>query len=111
MRTRAKAGAVDTALIAAAFTVEELDVQNLLDGPTVDLVKDFLATLSIKAKDFDTIKADKLRSDVELENTVRGAESRAKGLKNTVNKGLEEIEQLRKQLDEQGEKRTMSYFM
>lgn len=102
MRTRAKAGAVDTALIAAAFTVEELDVQNLLDAPTADLVKEFLSTISVKAKEFDTIKADKLRSDVELENTVRGAESRAKGLKTTVTKGLHEIEQLRKQLDEQG---------
>ncbi|GAB7350486.1 hypothetical protein MBLNU459_g1079t1 [Dothideomycetes sp. NU459] len=101
MRTRAKAGAVDTALIAAAFAFEEPDVQTLLDAPTADLVKEFLETLSVKAKEFDTAKADKLRSDVELENTVRSGESRVKGLKATVNKGLQEIEQLRKQLDEQ----------
>lgn len=101
MRTRAKAGAVDAALLCSAFGIEEPTIDTLLDAPTVDLVKDLLATLTVKAKDFDTLKAEKLRADVELENTIRSNESRVKGLKTTVNKGLQEIEELRKKLDEQ----------
>ena len=95
------AGAVDTALITSAFGIEEPILDELLDAPTIELVKEFLNSLSVKAKDFETLKADKLRSDVELENTVRTGESRVKALKGTVNKGLQEIEDLRKKIDGQ----------
>lgn len=105
MRTRAKAGSVvDTAVIAACFAVEESQVHTLLDAPTAELVRDFLSSLTLKAQEFDDIKAEKLRSDVELENTVRSNESRVKGLKTSVSKGLREVEELRKQLNEQGER-------
>lgn len=101
MRTRAQAGAVDTALIAQAFSIDEPQLDSLLDAPTQDLIKDFLSTLTARAKDFDNLKADKLRSDVELENTVRAGESKVKALKATLNKNAQEIQDLRKSLDDQ----------
>lgn len=102
MRTRARAGGIDTALLAATFSVEEPTLDTLLDAPTADLVRQFLTTLTTKAQDFDTLKSEKLRAEVELENTIRSNESRVKGLKATVNKGLQDVEELRKKLSEQG---------
>lgn len=93
---------MDTALLAATFGVEEPTLHTLLDEPTQDLVKQFLTTLTAKAEEYDTLKSEKLRADVELENTIRSNESRVKTLKNTVNKGLQEVEELRKKLTEQG---------
>lgn len=101
MRTRAQAGAVDTALIAAAFSIDEPSLDSLLDAPTQDLIKDFLSTLTARAKDVDSLKAEKLRSDVELENTVRAGESKLKALKATLSKNSQEIQDLRKSLDDQ----------
>lgn len=94
---------VDTAIIATSFAVEETNLQTLLDAPTTDLVNQLLGILTAKAQEFDDAKAEKLRSDVELENTVRNSDNRVKGLKSTVNKGLKEIEDLRKNLSTQGE--------
>ena len=104
MRTRAGAGtAVDTAAISSSFAYDEPKLNVLLDAPTVDLVRDFLVSLTVKAQEFDEAKAEKLRTDVELENTVRNHETRVKSLKSSVNKGLKEIEELRKDLSVQGE--------
>jgi len=107
MRTRAQAGAVDTALIAQAFSIDEPQLDSLLDAPTQDLIKDFLSALTERAKDFDNLKADKLRSDLELENTLRAGESKVKALKATLNKNSQEIQDLRKSLDDQ---RVYLYF-
>jgi hypothetical protein len=101
MRTRAQAGAVDTALIAQAFSIDEPQLDSLLDAPTQDLIKDFLSALTARAKDFDNLKADKLRSDLELENTLRAGESKVKALKATLSKNSQEIQDLRKALDDQ----------
>ena len=102
-RTRAQAGAVvDTLVIASSFDVEEAKLQVLLDSPTAELVKDFLANLTVKAEEFDETRAEKLRKDVELENTVRSNESKVKALKASVNKGLKEIEDLRRDVSTQG---------
>jgi len=103
MRTRAGAGtAVDTAAISSSFAFEEPKVQTLLDAPTTDLVREFLVSLTAKAQEFDAAKAEKLRTDVELENTLRNNETRVKSLKAASNKNLKEIEELRKSLSVQG---------
>ncbi|KAK5004063.1 hypothetical protein LTR28_009389, partial [Elasticomyces elasticus] len=93
---------IDTAYIAVSYGVDEHSVQTLLDAPTTELVKDFLSSLTTKAKEFDETKAEKLRVEVELENTIRSGESRIKGLRVTVNKGLQESQELRRKLSEEG---------
>lgn len=104
MRTRAQAGpmVVDTASIAATFAFDEPKLQSLLDAPTIELVKDLLTSLTSKASEVDEAKSEKLRADVELENTIRSNESRVKSLKTTVNKGLKDVEDIRRKLNEQG---------
>ncbi|KAK4988905.1 Protein mlp1 [Elasticomyces elasticus] len=92
---------IDTAYIAVSYGVDEHSIQTLLDAPTTELVKDFLSSLTTKAKEFDETKAEKLRVEVELENTIRSGESRIKGLRATVNKGLQESQELRRKLSEE----------
>lgn len=97
---------LDTAVIASSFEFEEPKLQALLDAPTVELVKEFLTSLTLKAQEFDDVKAEKLRADVELENTVRSNETRVKSLKTSVNKGLKDVEELRRSLSAQGTQTT-----
>ncbi len=93
---------VDTAYIAASYSIPEPTLQTLLDAPTKELVQSLLEQLVKKAKEFDTLKAEKLRSDVELEHVVHTGEARARALKAAVEKGLKEIEQLRTEVNEKG---------
>ncbi|TKA70110.1 hypothetical protein B0A49_09564, partial [Cryomyces minteri] len=94
--------AVDIAFIASAYSIPESTVQTLLDAPTAELVRSFLESVAAKAHELEELKAEKLRSDVELENAVRSGESRARGLKTAVEKGLKEAEELRVKLKKEG---------
>ncbi|KAF2434569.1 hypothetical protein EJ08DRAFT_471785 [Tothia fuscella] len=90
--------AMDTGFIAASFAIPEPQIQALLDAPTAELVKSFLKSVEEKARDLERIKAEKLRSDVELQSAVRSGNARAKQLKASVDKGLKEVEELRTKL-------------
>ncbi|GAM83894.1 hypothetical protein ANO11243_018840 [Dothideomycetidae sp. 11243] len=97
MRTRGQAGThVDTALISTTFTVDQSKLQVLLDAPTTELVRDFLAGLTAKAEEIGKVTAEKLRADVELENTIRTHEAKTKALKSSLTKSQREVEDLRK---------------
>lgn len=94
--------AVDVGYLAASYAVPEPTLQSLLDNPTADLVKSLLQQIEAKAREYDGIKAEKLRSDVELENAVRSGEVRARTLKATADKGLKDVEDLRRKLNDEG---------
>lgn len=94
--------AIDVAYIAASYSIPEPTLQTLLDAPTVELVQQLLSQIETKAKEFDELKAEKLRSDVELENAVRTGDNRVRALKASVDKGLKDVEELRKKLNEEG---------
>jgi nucleoprotein TPR len=94
--------AMDTGFIAASYSIPEPTIQTLLDAPTVDLVKAFLKQVEEKARDTEQLKAEKLRSDVELQSAVRSGNARAKQLKASVDKGLREVEELRMKLATEG---------
>ena len=94
--------AVDVGYLAASYSVPETTLQTLLDAPTVDLVHTLLTQIEAKARENDEIKAEKLRTDVELENTIRSGEARTRALKASVDKGLKDVEELRKKLNESG---------
>ena len=93
---------VNVEYVAASFAVPQLTLQSLLDNPTVELVTSLLQQIEAKAREHDEIKAEKLRSDVELENAVRSGDSRARALKTSVDKGLKEVEELRTKLNDEG---------
>lgn len=102
MRTRAQGGAdvavVDVGYLSTSYALPESDVQTLLDAPTAELVKDFLASVTAKAQEHDALKADKLKVDVELENTVRTSEAKVKAQKTAVTRQAKENEELRTKL-------------
>jgi nucleoprotein TPR len=96
------AAAVDVGYLAASYSVPASTLQSLLASPTVELVQALLVQIEAKARQYDDLKSEKLRSDLELENTIRGNESRQKALKATADKALKEAEELRQKLAEQG---------
>jgi nucleoprotein TPR len=96
------AAAVDTAYLASSYSIPETSIHNLLHNPTTELVASLLEQLLKKAHEFDSLNSEKLRAEVALENAVRTSETRARALKATVEKGLNEVEQLRKELNSKG---------
>lgn len=103
MRTRAQSadpGGLDVAFIATTYGIPEADIDTLIDAPTTELVRDFLASLVTKGQEFENLKSEKLRVDVELENTVRTSETKVKAQKAAVTKHAREAEELRTKLNE-----------
>lgn len=96
--------AVDVGYLAASYSVPASTLESLLSTPTVELVQSVLVQIEAKARAYDDLKSDKLRSDLELENTVRGNEARQKALKTTADKALKELEELRSKCSEQGKR-------
>jgi nucleoprotein TPR len=96
------AAQVDVRHVSTTYDVPESTIQSLLDAPTAELVRSFLERLAAFAKEHDILKAEKLRSDVELEAAVRGGENRARQMRDSVQKNLAQVEALRRQLGECG---------
>lgn len=96
------AAAVDTAYIAASYAVAEPSLHALLDNPTVELVSSLLQQIESKAHEYDEIKAEKLRAEVELETAVHDGQQRARSLKSSLENALKDIEDLRRKLADAG---------
>ena len=93
---------VDVRTVASFASVPESTVSALLDSPTLELVQAFLQSIATKAREYDELKSDKLRLEVELESAVRNGDSKVKGLRSSVEKGLAEVGKLRNELQESG---------
>ena len=93
---------VDTGFIASAYSFPESSLHTLLTAPTLDLVKAFFKQTETKAQQYQALEAEKLRTEVELETAVRSSDARARQLKDSVEKGLKEIESLRVKLSREG---------
>ena len=78
-------------------------IKTLLDAPTADLVGRLLKNVSAKAREYNELKSENIRLGVELENAVRGAESKSRVLKGHVEKGLKEAADLKEKLQAEGE--------
>jgi nucleoprotein TPR len=88
--------------ISSHYGVSESTLTTLRQAPTVELVDQLLQSINKKAHEFDELKSDKLRLEVELENSVRSNESKVKVLKASVDKGHAEVSDLRRKLHESG---------
>ncbi|MCJ1432946.1 hypothetical protein MMC27_002304 [Xylographa pallens] len=82
---------LDLLHLASYLTFPETSLSTLLASPTVALVKNLLERITTKSYEHEQIQSEKLKLDVELENVVRAAESKAHVLKATVEKGLKEV--------------------
>lgn len=93
---------VDVPYIASYCSIPASTLSTLAENPTADLVKNLLESITTKAREHEELKADKLRLDVELENALRGSDSKVKSLKTSVQKKQTEIDSLRTNLQESG---------
>jgi DNA repair exonuclease SbcCD ATPase subunit len=94
--------AIQLPYLSSHYALPESTLTTLTQAPTVELVNQLLESIGKKAHEFDELKADKLRLEVELENAVRSNESKVKVLKTSVEKGHAEVADLRKKLQEAG---------
>ncbi|KAJ5174312.1 uncharacterized protein N7482_000189 [Penicillium canariense] len=92
--------AIELPYLSSHYAIPEATLSTLTEAPTVDLVNQLLQSITKKAHEYDELKSDKLRLEVELENAVRSNESRVKVLKTNVEKEQAEVQDLRKKLHE-----------
>ena len=93
---------IDVPRLSAFCSLPSDSIETLLDAPTVELVRTLLSNLSERACELDEVKSEKLKLTVELENAVRGGESKSRVLKGSVDKGLREAAELREKLQAAG---------
>lgn len=67
-----------------------------------DYVAVIFSSITAKAKEHDELKADKMRAEVELEQSVRTAENKVKGMKGQLDASLKDNQKLRQQLSDAG---------
>ena len=94
---------LDVPQLSSFCTLPQDSIKTLLDAPTIELVRRLLENVSAKAREYNELTSEKFRLGVELENAVRGAESKSRVLKNSVDKGLKEATDLRQKLQAEGE--------
>lgn len=94
---------VDVRAVATFSSLAESTISSILENPTVELVRTLLCGISGKAREYDQLRAQKFRLEVELETAVRTSESKVKALKGSVEKGLAETSRLRTELQNSGE--------
>lgn len=96
------AAAVDVDYLAASYDVPEPTLQSLQSNPTVELVQSLLVQIEARARQYDDLKSEKLRADVELENAVHDSETRQRSVKASADKALKQCEELRQKLSAEG---------
>ena len=94
---------VDVDYLSAYLGVPQPTINTILDTPTADLVRSVLDAISEKAREHDELIADKLRLDIELENAVRGSETRIEGLRSGLEKAQKTVEEYRTKVNEAGQ--------
>ena len=93
---------LDLAYLSQYLSVPQPTLSTAVDAPTAELVRSILEAVTNKAREHEELNADKIRLDIELENAVRTSETRSQGLKNTVDKALKDVEDLRQKLNAEG---------
>lgn len=93
---------MDLRAVSSFTGIAESHLSSLIASPTADLVKSLLQSIELKARDYEQVKTQKVRLEVELETSVRTSESKVKALKKSVEKGLAESSKLRIDLQNSG---------
>jgi nucleoprotein TPR len=95
------AGGFDVTRLAAFLAMPDEDVAALA-SITEDYVASFLQAVVAKANEFDNLKAEKIKIEVELEQCVRTADSRVKSMKGQLDSALAETQELRQKVSNTG---------
>jgi nucleoprotein TPR len=96
------AAVMDVEYLSAYLNVPQATLTTIVDAPTAELVRLVLEAVKSKAHEHNELAADKLRVDIELENAVRSSETRVEGLRSTIEKSQNTVEELRVKLKEHG---------
>lgn len=100
---------VDIGYVAGHLGLDQPVLTTLTTDPTAELVAALLAAVAAKGHEFDTLYADKLQTDIELENAVRSSENRSQTSKATSEKALKDVEEARQKLKDEGTSQHSSY--
>ncbi|RDL39653.1 Spectrin repeat-containing protein [Venustampulla echinocandica] len=92
---------VDINYLSGYLSLPHDTLVSVLDAPTTELVRSVLYAVTAKAREHDTLAADKLRVDIELENAVRSSETRIDGLRTGLEKAQKTVEEVRTKLKEE----------
>lgn len=93
---------LDYIQLSSFTSLSQSTINTLIDDPTTELVRAFLTSVSTKAREYDNINSENLKLHVELENAVRGGETKSRVLKAAVDKGQKECADLRQELEAKG---------
>lgn len=93
---------LDVGYLSAYLSVPQQTLSSVIDSPTAELVRSVLEAVTAKAREHDELAADKLRVDIELENSVRSTETRIEGLRANLEKAQKTVEEVRTKLQEEG---------
>ena len=93
---------LDVARLSSFCSLPQPTIDTLLDAPTADLVRTLLENLSLRIYEHNELASEKLKLGVELENAVRGGETKSRALKGSLDKGLKEATELRQKLQAEG---------
>ena len=93
---------MDVAQLSSFCSLPKQSIDTLLDAPTAELVRTLLENISAKAHEYNDLASERLKLGVELENAVRGGETKSRVLKGSIDKGLKEATDLRHKLQAEG---------
>lgn len=93
---------LDYIQLSSFTSLSQSTINALIDDPTTELVRAFLTSVSTKAREYDNINSENLKLHVELENAVRGGETKSRVLKAAVDKSQKECADLRQELEAKG---------
>lgn len=93
---------LDLAQLSSFCSLSQQSINTLLDAPTAGLVRTLLENISVRAREHNDFAAEKLKLGVELENAVRGGESKSRILKGSIDKALKEATDLKQKLQAEG---------
>ena len=93
---------LDVAQLSSFCSLPKQSIDTLLDTPTASLVRTLLENISVKAREYNDLASEKLKLGVELENAVRGGETKSRVLKGSIDKSLKEATVLRQKLETEG---------
>lgn len=96
------ASGLDVAHLSSYCSLPQQSINTLLDAPTTELVQKLLKNISSKAREYNERTSEKLKLAVELENAVRGGESRNRNFRTSIDKAQNEAAELKQKLQTEG---------
>jgi nucleoprotein TPR len=96
------AAEVDTAYICAAYSIEEPTLQSLIESNAAELVQSLLRQIEKKAHEFDAVKSEKLRAEIEQQTINQIKDDRISSLEQALQDTKAEYEALQKRFADSG---------